>query len=121
MTDSPQREDYQRKIQNLAVAGSCLLLLALVLAPTVYVLDDMGLLGWGALAALVIIAFLLVIVGAICGHIALRKFKTNPETPMRFKRLAMAGAIIGYGVLAFCILVFAFFWFIVFPGLMHSH
>ena len=121
MTDSPQRRENQRKIHNLAIASSCLLLLALVLAPTAYVLDDMGLLGWGALASLVIIVLLLVIAGAICAHVTLRKIKVNPETPMKYKRLALAGTIVGYGVLALCILVFAFFWFIVFPNLMHSH
>ena len=121
MTDSEQREDYHRKIRNLSVASVCLLFLAFVLVPTAFVLDNMNLIGWAVHDALMFIAFLLVIVGAISGHVALKEIKVNPETPEKYRRLALAGAIIGYCGMALCILVFAYFWFIVFPNAFSSY
>ena len=121
MIDSEQPEDSHRKIRNLAVASLCFVFLAFVLVPTAFVLDNMGFIGWAPHDLLMFIALLLVIVGAISGHVALKKIKVNPETPGKYRRLALAGAIIGYGGVALCVVVFAYFWFIVFPNAFSSH
>ena len=121
MTDGQNKEGQDRKIRNYAVASLCFSLLVFVIVPIVIILDRSDLIGCPAYNILMSTGMTMPIFGAIFGHVALRKIRKNPETPRKFRHLALAGAIFGYGWVAFCILFFLFLWFVVFPNLFHSH
>ena len=120
MTDGQDKEGQDRKIRIYAVASLCFSLLVFVIVPIVTILDRSDLIGCPAYDILMFTGALLPIPGAIFGHVALKKIGKNPETPRKYRRLALAGAIVGYGWVAFCILGFLFVWFVVFPNLFHS-
>lgn len=121
MTDGQDKEDQDRKIRNYAVSSLCFSLLVFVIVPIVTILDNLDLIDWLAYNILMFTGVPMPILGAIFGHVALKKIRKNPETPRKYRRLALSGAIVGYGWMAFCMLVFLFFWFLVFPNLFHSH
>ena len=121
MTDNQDKEDQGRRIRNYAVTSLCFSLLVFVILPLTTLLDMFDLIGWRTYNIMMFIGIPLPILGVIFGHVALKKFRKNPESPMKYRRLALTGAIVGYCWVAFCILIFLFFWFVVFPNLFHSH
>ena len=121
MNSGGDKHDYHQRIKNLAIASLCLSLLPFVLVPVAFILDNMDLIGWAAHDTLMFVGIPLPTVGAICGHVALKKMKARPETAGKYRRPALAGAIIGYGWTALCILGFAIFWFIVLPNAFRMH
>lgn len=121
MTDSQDKEDHGRSIRNYAVTSLCFSLLVFLVIPIAITLESFGLISVLAHDIILFIGVPLPILGAVFGHVALNKFRKNPESPMKYRRLALTGAIVGYCWVAFCILFFLFLWFVVFPNLFHSH
>lgn len=121
MTDSQNREDQSRRIRNYAVASLCFSLVVFVIFPIATILDSLDLVGVLAYDIVMFIGVPLPILGAVFGHVSLRKLRKYPESPRKYRRLALAGAIVGYCWVAFCILFFLFIWFVMFPNLFHSH
>lgn len=121
MTESQSKEDQGRRIKIYAVASLSFSLLVFVVIPIAIILDSFDLISVLAHDIMMFIGVPLPILGAVFGHIALNKIKKHPESPRKYRRLALTGVIVGYCWVAFCILVFLFFWFVVFPNLFHSH
>ena len=115
MTCGQDKEDQGRRTRKYAVASLCFSLLVFVVVPIAIILDSFDLISVLTHDIIMFIAVPLPILGAVFGHVALRKLRKYPESPRKFRRLALAGAIVGYCWVAFCILVFLFFWFILEP------
>lgn len=101
MEGGRDRNDSRHAVRNWSVASLCSSLSVFPLGMAAAFLDFMG--AWKYLPGptavtdiFFVICVLPPVAGVICGRVALKKIAARPEMAGNFKRIAMAGKLIGY-------------------------